>query len=82
MKFAAGMFWFLLINISLSADVPCNKAKVWAYHGTCDANNSNPGICQIAYDELKAIDSDEHDRDFWRTMFFGSIEEFNQQCNN
>jgi len=64
------------------ADVPCNKAKVWAYHGTCDASNSNPGICQIAYDELKAIDSDEYDRDFWRTIFFGSIEEFNQQCNN
>jgi len=64
------------------ADVPCNKAKVWAYHGTCDASNSNPGICQIAYDELKAIDSDEYDRNFWRTMFFGSIEEFNQQCNN
>ena len=62
------------------ADVPCDKASTWAYNETCSAEYSNPGTCQLAYDELKDIDFWKYNGDDWNTIFFGSISDFQNLC--
>lgn len=62
------------------SDVPCNKASIWAYNQTCSAENSHPGICQTAYDELRNIDPWKYSGSNWRTIFFGDIDDFQNFC--
>ncbi len=62
------------------SNVPCDKARVWAYNQTCSAENSYPGICNVAHYQLLQKDYDKYSQDKYNTIFFGSIEDFQQLC--
>ncbi len=63
------------------SNVPCNKARIWSYGQTCSAQNSNPEICNTAYDQLLQENYYEYSKDKYDTIFFGSIEDFQQLCH-
>ncbi len=63
------------------SNVPCKKAKIWSYNQTCSAENSYPGICDVAHYQLLQENYNEYSKDKYDTMFFGSIEDFQQFCH-
>ena len=63
------------------SNVPCKKAKIWSYNQTCSAENSYPGICDVAHYQLLQENYNEYSKDKYDTMFFGNIEDFQQFCH-
>ena len=73
--------WYNSVSIAWApANVPCDKASVWAYNETCSAENNHAGICQTAYDELVDMAYWKYGGDDWQTIFFGDIDDFQDLC--
>jgi len=60
------------------SNVPCDKARIWAYNQTCSAENSHPGICSTFYDQLSQQSDLDCTLEQYHKMLFGTIEEFQQ----